>query len=818
MKRTTGAVKVAIQSLRGLFNVVMVVMISLPVLAAPKRVQEVAPSIDWKEGSPKYSDVGMRSISKLDGTTKMRDKDGNDVYPNAITASKDFHISQLTWSYADPSNPSHKAFITNFTTRGIPFYLSNKLNVSGPTGLGMETISGSSATRPMDGLLFGCRNKDSFRSFALENGKKQIDNIPIANGTTVFALQQDDSSSQEAASNYVGIDHKGCFCSACSLKFSQNCSGNTYTDNTGITLTVSTTVLKGLKLGLHGETADRDDVKAFKAFARDTDEDYIKSLKNGLTSYFNMKRPGCNLLFSCNGPAHREGSLVNQIEQHYDYWMSEIYSNNHKQEWFWQVKNYSTSYRKKVMTTSNMVFSKQKFRHIIAGNYALGLNYIVPWDMYVASSTPSLRLYSTKEDYADLYGFIRGISGYLDGYEDAFGSGGINAGVIVDSRTLTDYSGTPPVKVTVGGDWLYAFTRAKPGNFNAPVVVHLVDWDNIPITSTISLSISRLFPDKQLTVKLLTPKPYNEAEHDAAEATKDYGSLVNSVGLSIGWLGGDEATVTVPALNPWGVLVVAPAAINPPKNIRVDAVTPWTVSLSFDPNDNPAGTEYIVNVSSDGWRTYSTMWRGASLTPLITGLKPGTSYSLRMRAVTSGSGLTWSARPDIPFATPAAATDTTPPTIPTLSAVGGSHSLGLSWTTSTDTGGSGLARYRVDVALDAGFTTFVAGWQNRDVGVLTSATVTGLGDYTNYSVRVRAEDNASNPSGFSNADAHRWDHIHHTAIGAGQSHGHRRGGGDEGLVYLERRGGLHRHGVTLPIQLAHHRGEQRGACLEIHRL
>jgi hypothetical protein len=95
--------------------------------------------------------------------------------------------------------------------------------------------------------------------------------------------------------------------------------------------------------------------------------------------------------------------------------------------------------------------------------------------------------------------------------------------------------------------------------------------------------------------------------------------------------------------------------------------------------------------------------------------------------------------------------DTTPPTIPTLSAVGGSHSLGLSWTTSTDAGGSGLARYRVDVALDAGFTTFVAGWQNRDVGVLTSATVTGLGDYTNYSVRVRAEDNASNSSGFSNA-------------------------------------------------------------------
>jgi hypothetical protein len=108
----------------------------------------VAPSIDWREGSPKYSDVGMRSISKLDGTTKMRDKDGNDVYPNAKTASKDFHISQLTWSYADPSNASHKTFITDFTSRGISFFLSNKLNVSSGTGFGMETISGTPATRP----------------------------------------------------------------------------------------------------------------------------------------------------------------------------------------------------------------------------------------------------------------------------------------------------------------------------------------------------------------------------------------------------------------------------------------------------------------------------------------------------------------------------------------------------------------------------------------------------------------------------------------------------------------------------------------------
>ena len=218
----------------------------------------------------------------------------------------------------------------------------------------------------------------------------------MVSGSSIFALQQDDSTSQESGSKFGGSDHKGCFCSSCSAKFSQKCIGNTYTDNMGSAVVVSTTVLKNLKLGLNGGPLDTDDVRAFRAFARDSDEDYIKYLKNELLAYKS------NLLFSCNGPAYKEGYLVDQIAQHYDYWMSEVYRGSHEQKWFWQVRDYSTSYRKKIMTTSNKVFSKPEFRHIIAGNYAVGLNYIVPWDMYVASSSPSLRLYSAKEDYLSL--------------------------------------------------------------------------------------------------------------------------------------------------------------------------------------------------------------------------------------------------------------------------------------------------------------------------------------------------------------------------------------------------------------------------------
>jgi phosphodiesterase/alkaline phosphatase D-like protein len=92
--------------------------------------------------------------------------------------------------------------------------------------------------------------------------------------------------------------------------------------------------------------------------------------------------------------------------------------------------------------------------------------------------------------------------------------------------------------------------------------------------------------------------------------------------------------------------------------------------------------------------------------------------------------------------------DVTPPTVPTgLAATGKAQAVDLAWTPSTDNGGSGVARYRLDVSLVASFASFLPGWQDKDLGLAVSTTVAGLAPNTLYFARLRAQDGAGNLSG-----------------------------------------------------------------------
>ena len=51
---------------------------------------------------------------------------------------------------------------------------------------------------------------------------------------------------------------------------------------------------------------------------------------------------------------------------------------------------------------------------------------------------------------------------------------------------------------------------------------------------------------------------------------------------------------------------------------------------------------------------------------------------------------------------------------------------------------SGATGYRLDVVTDAAFVNYVSGYQNLDVGNVTSRNVTGLTPDTQYYYRLRA--------------------------------------------------------------------------------
>jgi len=161
-------------------------------------------------------------------------------------------------------------------------------------------------------------------------------------------------------------------------------------------------------------------------------------------------------------------------------------------------------------------------------------------------------------------------------------------------------------------------------------------------------------------------------------------------------------------------------------------------------------TGYRVDVSSVATFTpLLTAWNNkdvglvTSTTP--TNLMANTTYYVRVRAYDGAANLS-------PYSTTKSATtsaDTTAPTAPTVTLVGGAQQVTINWTGATDTGGSGLAGYRVDVSSVATFTPLLTAWNNKDVGLLVSTTATSLTVNTMYYVRVRAYDGAANLSPYS---------------------------------------------------------------------
>jgi hypothetical protein len=171
---------------------------------------------------------------------------------------------------------------------------------------------------------------------------------------------------------------------------------------------------------------------------------------------------------------------------------------------------------------------------MIGLTYAMGLHMLCPFAVYMKNKP---RKFDDPKTYADVYDFVhRWGKRYLAGYEEAFALGN---GII---HPLARH-GVAPLVLEDAADSVYAFVRARPGQPDAPVVIHLVNWhrqarDPIAVT----LDPDRFFPDRGLKLTLLHPGREPEVISD-----------------------GFQARVELPSPAPLQIVIAEPASPSSPK-------------------------------------------------------------------------------------------------------------------------------------------------------------------------------------------------------------------------------------------------------------
>jgi lysophospholipase L1-like esterase/fibronectin type 3 domain-containing protein len=183
-----------------------------------------------------------------------------------------------------------------------------------------------------------------------------------------------------------------------------------------------------------------------------------------------------------------------------------------------------------------------------------------------------------------------------------------------------------------------------------------------------------------------------------------------------------------------------------PASLTATAVSTSQVDLSWSAVADATGYRAERSTNGAAWTPVATTTAGVT-SHSDTGLAPATTYHYRVVATSAGGD-----SPPSPVATATTEEDEdlTPPSVPTeLTAAWAKKRVNLSWSVSTDAGGSGLAGYVVwrSTAGASGSFTAIA----TTVDSVYSDTSTG--HRVTYWYRVTAVDNAGNQSQPSNVVA-----------------------------------------------------------------
>jgi hypothetical protein len=430
----------------------------------PRLPCQVAEATERPEGAPKPSDVIMRSL-------RLHPRNAKDPH-DTWQALEDFHVTRLAWAYI-----SDKAFIQRVTDSGrvfggaasAPSYIHPPDDADWFEKVVIVNLNGEPIIAPWkrawNRTLWGCINNPELERGYVDYLKRYVD-------AGAQVMQRD-----EPGGNLNATRWGGCFCDHCMAKFRKFLAEHTTAEQReklGIADLATFDYRQHLKEAgapvgdAFGRWKKGGELKRlFVQFQTEATLAFHRRTRAAIDAY-----AGRHVPFSCNNGVRR----LSAIERMFDWWFGELsYGHATAVRIHDAMRTAAQHGRVQVVTMpkkgnrKNLDEWQRRTRQSIAMATACGGVCMVPWDVYMPSNAP--RYFGTPEQYADLFGFTRGIAPYLDDYAYA---GAVGKGIRCEL-----YGEAPPVGVPTGGRQ-FAVIRARRGKPAAPVVVHLVDWSPEP--------------------------------------------------------------------------------------------------------------------------------------------------------------------------------------------------------------------------------------------------------------------------------------------------------------------------------------------------
>jgi len=518
---------------------------------------------------PKQSDVIMRSL-------RFRPYIASDIADGRYTrgALTDFHVTRLEWTYISNLNDAQAAdSIKRVIAMGRLFGGTINIDVDNKycnVDLNGEVIAPEGTL--VNPKANGCLNNPDFFTLQTNEFVRNVNAGALSN-------QRDDPSTTANA-----WQDGGCFCNYCMDKFTRwlrqkysvlqlNQMGitnpETFNYKTHLKAQSPAVPVGADFAGWNGGVLKEN----FKTFLDESSHDFFIRLKGEVAL-----RTGKDAPLSGNNTSNQVWN--NNLMKAFDWGLSEMMFNTGTPQQIYSKSNEALKLNKfQVFSTPKLRYPSDfnaddtpkisdvdrlfLNRYLIAMSYASGGIMAVPWDVFEQSlgHGPD-RFFGKKEDYADIYGFVRAMAPYLDDYEEVFALGQN----LTTTNPVSDLISEIPAGV-------YVVVRVIPKSKTAPVIFHFVDTRAVKTPYTISVNSKVLYAGKASEMEFYRPKAYIPEQHTEAEnlATKlrqtgklfskiespAFNGLVDTVKVAPTTLN-ERISFDVPSVNPWGVLKVWP--------------------------------------------------------------------------------------------------------------------------------------------------------------------------------------------------------------------------------------------------------------------